>query len=224
MNTVLLLSGGLDSTTLLAQLVETEEDELGIGAVSFRYGQKHSIETEKAGLVAAYYGAEHIVVDLPEIFGRESTILQGGPNPPHLTYKEIAEGKGPSPTVVPFRNANLISMATTIAVVRGASYVYAGMHAEDARGWAYPDCTPEFTGAMANAVRVGTYDKVRFAVPFQWMMKAEIVQLGLRLNAPYDLTISCYEGFEPACGKCPTCVERLEAFRVNHTTDPISYA
>jgi 7-cyano-7-deazaguanine synthase len=98
------------------------------------------------------------------------------------------------------------------------------VHAEDARGWAYPDCTPEFIGAMQNAIYVGTYFKVRLIAPFQYMMKHEIIATGLRLGAPYHLTLSCYEGTSPACGRCPTCVSRLEAFRVNGVSDPIEYA
>lgn len=225
MKAVVLLSGGLDSSTLLGQLAQETTSELI--AVSFIYGQRHISELKSAQWIADYYDAEHVLIELPNIFwGGGDSALQPGEKAipmPHQTYEEIAEGEGPSPTVVPFRNANFISMATVVAVTREAEYVYAGMHAEDARGWAYPDCTPEFTGAMANAVRVGTYDKVRFATPFQWMMKADIVALGLRLGVPYQYTISCYEGAVPACGKCPTCVERLEAFKANDTTDPIPY-
>jgi len=193
-------------------------------AVSFTYGQKHAAEVESARAIAAYYDAEYKVVNLPHIFGAGSTILEGGPANPHLTYKEIAEAEGPSPTVVPFRNGNLLSAAAAIAVVEGAAWIYAGMHAEDARNWAYPDCTPEFLGAMANAIRVGTYDKVRLATPLQWMLKRDVVALGLRLYVPFELTHSCYEGSKPACGKCPTCVERLAAFAANNVLDPLPYA
>lgn len=224
---VVLLSGGLDSTTLLAYVKEKQSHQKIIRptlAVSFSYGQKHYEEVMVAEGIAADYGCLHRIVELPRIFGRESTVLQDGPDNPHLTYQQIAEAEGPSPTVVPFRNANLISQATTIAVTEGASWVYAGMHAEDARNWAYPDCTPEFLGAMANAVRVGTYDKVRLATPFQWMMKADIVQLGFDLGVPFEKTLSCYEGAVPACGRCPTCVERLAAFAACGEKDPLEYA
>lgn len=222
---VVLLSGGLDSTTLLAEVVHNHDrDPLSILALSFRYGQKHSIEVQKAAAIATHYRCAHTVIDLPKIFGDESSVLADGPDNPHLTYKEIAEGAGPSPTVVPFRNANLISQATAIAVTVGASEVYAGMHAEDARGWAYPDCTPEFLGAMANAVYIGTYNKVRLVTPFQWIMKKDIVARGLALGVPFALTLSCYEGTEPACGKCPTCVERLAAFAACGAVDPLKYA
>lgn len=224
---VILLSGGLDSSTLLAQVKAKQSLQRTIRpiiAVSFSYGQKHCAELRAAADIAAHYGCVHRLVELPRIFGQESTVLQDGPANPHLTYQQIAEAEGPSPTVVPFRNANLISQATTIAVTEGASWVYAGMHAEDARNWAYPDCTPEFLGAMANAVRVGTYDRVRLATPFQWMMKQDIVQLGLAFGVPFEKTLSCYEGAVPACGRCPTCVERLAAFAACGEKDPLEYA
>jgi 7-cyano-7-deazaguanine synthase len=218
---VVLLSGGLDSTVLTTKIVR-EHDK--VHAVTAWYGQKHSRELESARLVADHFDIEHHQISLPNIFGKAgSTVVEGGPDQPHLTYKEIAEGVGPSPTVVPFRNANMLSIATTMAVSLEAEWVYTAVHAEDARGWAYPDCTPEFTGAMANAIRVGTYDSVRLAVPFQWMMKSDIVKLGARLSAPMGLTLSCYDGKVPACGRCPTCVERLQAFYDVGMADPISY-
>jgi 7-cyano-7-deazaguanine synthase len=137
-----------------------------------------------------------------------------------MTYKEIAEVEGPSPTYVPFRNAILLSMATAIALTAGAEEVFIGVHAEDARNWAYPDCTPEFTGAMANAIYVGTYHKVRLVTPFSFWMKREIVALGLALKVPYQLTWTCYEGGKVPCMKCPSCVERAEAFKANGVIDP----
>lgn len=223
---IILSSGGLDSTTVLALAYDHFEGD--IAALSILYGQKHKEEVQCSKAVAKLYGVPHHLVVLPTLFsqfgGAGSTVLEGGPDQPHLTYKQIAEGEGPSPTVVPYRNGTLLSVAATCAVQLGAEWIYAGMHAEDARGWAYPDCTPEFLGAMANAIRVGTYDKVRLATPLQWMMKKDVVALGLRLNAPFELTLSCYDGLRPACGKCPTCVERLAAFAANGVSDPIPYA
>jgi 7-cyano-7-deazaguanine synthase len=143
---------------------------------------------------------------------------------PHLTYKEIAEGEGVSPTYVPFRNGNLLSTAASLALVEGAGAIYFGAHAEDARGWAYPDCTPEFIGSMASAIYIGSYHRVRLVTPVEWMMKHDIVAVATQIGAPLHLTLSCYEGLRPACGKCPTCVERLAAFETNGLTDPIEYA
>jgi 7-cyano-7-deazaguanine synthase len=97
------------------------------------------------------------------------------------------------------------------------------MHAEDAANWAYPDCTPEFLGAMACAIYIGTYQKVRLVTPFVQAMKVAIVQEGLLLGVPYSLTRSCYAETVVSCGKCPTCLSRLAAFESNDEEDPIPY-
>lgn len=217
---VVLVSGGMDSAVVLAKVVEEFDDVL---ALSISYGQKHRKESNHAFLLAEHYEIEFRQVKIPNIFGQESTIMDGGPANPRCSYDELSKAEGPSPTYVPFRNANFLSVATTVALVEEASWVYAGMHSEDARNWAYPDCTPEFIGAMANAIRVGTYDKVRLVTPLQWMTKAEVVEMGTYLQVPFNLTMSCYEGFEPACGTCPTCVSRKAAFKQAEVTDPIAY-
>lgn len=218
---VVLLSGGLDSTTLLAQAVEDNDEIL---ALSCFYWQKHSIELDCAFNIAQEYGVPWRRVDLPQVFGGAgSTLIDPDLSQPHLTYREIHETGGPSPTVVPFRNANLISVATSVAVVEKAQYIYIATHGEDAHNWAYPDCTPEFLGAMANAIYIGTYKEVRLRFPFAWMMKKDIVALGYKLEVPYQLTHSCYDGKVPACGLCPTCVERIAAFKANSLIDPILY-
>lgn len=225
---VVSFSGGLDSTSCLAYAVHEHGAE-NVTAVSFNYGQKHTVELECARDVANHFHVDHRIITLPRIFGDAgSTLVEGGGETPHMTYKEIEETQGVSPTYVPFRNANLISMATTVAVslVEGTedhAFVYAGVHSEDARNWAYPDCSPEFIGAMANAIYVGTYGKVRLVTPLEWMMKKDVVMFGLKYGAPFALTHSCYEGQRPACGLCPTCVERIEAFKSNGLCDPIQY-
>src|SRR5262245_9556666 len=132
---------------------------------------------------------------------------------PHVTYEELQKAEGPSPTYVPYRNGSFLSLAASGALDMGADTIYAGMHGEDAHNWAYPDCTPEFIGAMQNAIYIGTYYKVRLVCPFTYMTKADIIKLGLDLLAPLHLTMSCYEGRDPACGVCPTCIARLEAFK-----------
>lgn len=222
---LVVLSGGLDSTTCMA-IAAQENDE--IEAISFDYGQKHSAELRHARNVAAWYKAAHTVVELPHVFaGTTSTLVAANEiDNPRMSYQEIEEvvGENVSPTYVPYRNGNLLSMAAAHALVIGASTIYAGMHAEDAANWAYPDCTPEFLGAMANAIYVGSYRKVRLSTPLQWLTKAEIVALGSRLTAPFELTLSCYDGVVPACGTCPTCVGRINAFRANGLEDPIEYA
>lgn len=218
MTAVVLLSGGLDSTVCMG-MASKEHDSLV--ALSVRYGQRHSAELDSAAAVAAHYGAEHVVLDLdPRPFAAGS--LTTDEAMPHATYAELEAIDGPSPTYVPFRNGTLLSLATATAVTRGASHVYAGMHAEDARGWAYPDCTPEFIGAMAGAIYVGTYHAVRLVTPLEWMSKTDVVRAGVALNVPFDLTLSCYEGKKPACGECPTCVERAHAFAEVGMKDPVA--
>jgi 7-cyano-7-deazaguanine synthase len=191
-------------------------------AVSVEYGQKHGAELEHARAVASHYGVRQETILLPNLFaGSSSTLIVGGPDNPAVSYEQLPDGQ--SPAYVPFRNGLMLSAATARALVREAEFVYFGAHAEDGERWAYPDCTPEFIGAMANAVFVGTYFKVRLLTPLQWLTKRQVVRLGLELEAPYRLTLSCYNGLEPACGLCSTCQSRLRAFKENGVADPIPY-
>jgi 7-cyano-7-deazaguanine synthase len=221
---VVLSSGGLDSTTCLG-IAEAAGFEVWPFSVS--YGQRHRREVEAAEAVARHYRAteRHRVVTLPDdLLASPDSALTGATPMPHATYADLMAAEGPSPTVVPFRNANLIALATARAIQVGAEAVYFGAHAEDAHHWAYPDCTPEFIGAMAAAVFIGSYRAVRLVTPLEWLTKAEVCAEGLRLGAPYHLTLSCYEGTVPACGRCPTCVERRHAFAANGASDPIPYS
>jgi 7-cyano-7-deazaguanine synthase in queuosine biosynthesis len=102
--------------------------------------------------------------------------------------------------------------------------IYFGAHAEDAQNWAYPDCTPEFIGSMANAIFIGTYQRVRLVTPFIHSLKSTIVHDGWMLDVPYHLTWSCYAGGEVHCGECPTCIARKEAFTKGNIPDPTVYA
>lgn len=220
---LVVLSGGLDSTTCLA-IANDEHDE--VAAISFYYGQKHKNELVHAEEIAAYYNAPWYLIELPKVFqGAGSTLVDADVDNPRGSYAEVQdiEGEQVSPTYVPYRNGNLLSLATAHALVVGADTLYAGMHAEDAAHWAYPDCTPEFLGAMANAIYIGSYRKVRLATPLQWLSKADIVRLGSEIAVPFHLTMSCYDGKAPACGTCPTCIGRINAFRANGFIDPIGY-
>ena len=139
MKAVVLLSGGLDSTTTLA--IAIKEHQIlpsDVSCLSLYYGQKHSLELQAAQKVAESFGASWEQKELPDIFeGYGSAIIGSGEvEMPHETYKEIAAGEGVSPTYVPFRNGNLLSAATAYALGRQATAVYFGAHAEDARGWA----------------------------------------------------------------------------------------
>lgn len=236
---LVLHSGGLDSTVALALAIR-DNGRNNVATVGIDYGSKHA----KQELEAAFKIAKHLGVagryrryTLLNIFGGGGSALMGDIEMPHVDYATLHNTEGPSPTVVPFRNANLISVATTIAARDGYDLVYVGMHAEDAHNWAYPDCTPEFLGAMAACVYIGTYKQVRLVFPLCWMMKREVVQLGDRLQVPFHLTWSCYDPVDLGpdenpitaqryihCGKCPTCIERKEAFTAANILDPTDYA
>lgn len=222
MRSVVLLSGGMDSTTALAMA----RREGPVIPLSIRYGSTHQVrEGNAATRVAEWYGLsqEIVRIELPkEIFAGGTSALLGYDNIPNEEYHDI-EKETPSVTVVPFRNALLISVATAIAESRGYDHVWAAVHGTDAAGWAYPDCTPEFTGAMANAIYVGTLHKVRLATPFSWATKSDIVKLAVQLEAPMHLTYSCYRGRQLHCGVCPTCLERIKAFSEAGYIDPVHY-
>lgn len=231
MKAVVLLSGGLDSTTVLYQALADGAKE--ILAVTYAYGSRHEgkeIQAAKDVMDHTYVQdmfttlLEHQVIDLPKIFSGGGSALMGDVDVPHEEYKDYDGGpEGESITVVPFRNANLISMAITLAEVKGYSRVYAGMHASDHSTWAYPDCSPEFLGAMANAAYAGTLGRVRLVFPFVWMTKTEVVTRGVLLDAPLHVTWSCYEGRYAHCGECPTCLERISAFVEAGYKDPVEY-
>lgn len=221
---VVLLSGGIDSSTCAALAVR-EHGALHVTALSLFYGQKHGIELDAAAHVAEALGIKHEYRELPRIFGDAgSTLVEGGPKNPEASYQQISESEGVSPTYVPFRNGNLLSAAAAIALGTDSSWIYYGAHSEDARNWAYPDCTPEFNGAMANAIYVGTYNKVRLVTPLQNMEKHEVICKALELDVPLELTYSCYNGQQLHCGTCPTCVGRIQAFARNGIKDPMPYA
>lgn len=217
---VVLLSGGIDST-VCAVIAHDAYGGANVHTLSILYGQSHAKEIEAAKEISRDIGAIHHIVALPEhIFQGAGSALFGEVQMPLMSYKEIEEAEGVSPTYVPFRNGTFLSIATAMALTLGAGFVYYGAHAEDARGWAYPDTTPEFNGAMANAIYIGTYHKVRLITPLQWMMKAEVIKKGLGIFAPLHLTWSCYRGGQVPCGTCPTCIERAQAFKSLGIPDP----
>ena len=140
----------------------------------------------------------------------------------HVGAEQLA-GRGGSGTVdtyVPFRNGLFLSFAAATAISVGAEVVLYGAHADDAAGRAYPDCTPEFYAAMKAAIYEGSGHVCTMEAPFIDKNKADVVAVGLRLNAPYQFTWSCYEGKEKPCGKCGTCIDRAKAFAANGVKDP----
>lgn len=224
MKCVVLLSGGVDSTTCLAMALEkyTKDDVLALTAY---YGQKHAKELEAARNVAAHYGVPQREVNLSQAFSlSDCPLLQGRDRAiSHESYAEqLAEkgGEGTLDTYVPFRNGLFLSYAAAVAISVGAGVIYYGAHADDAAGRAYPDCTPEFEGAMNTAIYEGSGRTCHLEAPLLQWNKAGVVKEGLRLRAPYELTWSCYEGGDKPCGVCGTCRDRAKAFAANGVVDP----
>lgn len=224
MKAVVLLSGGLDSTTCLA--VALRKHAPGeVLALNMYYGQRHDREIDSAKQVAKYYGVELMEMDLSVIFARSdcSLLKASRTDIPKGSYEEQQKktpGK-PVSTYVPFRNGLMLSAAASIAVSLGAEEVYYGAHADDAAGNAYPDCSPQFTDAMDKAIRFGTDKRVQIIAPFIGKTKSEIVYQGIMMGVPYELTWSCYEGGDHPCGKCGTCIDRKKAFAENGIEDPV---
>lgn len=217
MKVVMSLSGGLDSTTVLA-LCEQEEYE--VLCVSFFYGSKHNkFELECAKKIARHYNSEHIVWDISQILsGFNSSLISGNSKAiPHGHYTDETMKS----TVVPCRNMIFASILSGLAESRGFDAVAIGIHAGD--HFIYPDCRPLFKTRMGQAIDVATDGKISLLAPFINHTKCEIVKFGITIGAPYELTRTCYEEQELACGKCGACVERLGAFRESNLTDPIEY-
>lgn len=226
MKTLVLLSGGIDSTTCLAMMVRAYGAE-NVEAVSFSYGQKHIKELECAQAIANYYEVKHTVltIDSQVFAASSSTLIQGHGEMNHgKTYADIqAESPGEVDTYVPFRNGLMLSQAAALAYSIGAYKIVYGAHSDDAAGGAYPDCTPDFYEAMNEAIFQGTGEKVRLDAPLLTLNKTQVVKQGLAMHAPYHLTRSCYEEDSVSCGTCATCIDRLAAFKTNHVLDPIPY-
>ena len=227
---LVLNSGGVDSTTCVGLAVQKYGKENVITA-SLYYGQKHDKELQCAKKIAEYYGVGHIEEDISNVMKYAKdvcTLMKGGNEIEHKSYAEqIAEnGEGRVATYVPFRNGLLLSIATAYAdsLFPGEEVeVYYGAHADDAAGEAYADCSPEFAKAMDDAISIGTYGKIHINRPLINMNKAGVVKTGLEIGVPYELTWSCYEGGEKACGTCGTCIDRINAFKLNGVEDPIEY-
>ncbi len=225
---VMLLSGGLDSTTVLALAIR---DGYEAHALSFRYGQRHAVELEAARRVAAVAGVRHhqvVDIDLRAFGG--SSLTSDMPVPKNREVGEVTgEGAIPS-TYVPARNTIFLSFALAYAEVVGASDIFIGVNALDYSG--YPDCRPEYVEAferLANlATRAGVEGEtpLRVHAPLLRLTKQEIISLGLSMGVDYSLTTSCYDPVPngAACGQCDACQLRLRGFAENGTPDPIMYA
>lgn len=226
MKAIVLSSGGVDSTTCVALAV----DELGsenVMAVCVDYGQRHREEIEHSKAVAEYYGIEWRELNLSEVWQAcRGSLIDRTVEVPTGTYEDQMRERGSVSTEVPFRNGVFLSIVTAYAMSIFPDEqvtVYLGNHADDYDGNTYPDCSPEFTKAMKDAIAIGSRGRVRFRSPLVSKDKTGVVKLGLMLGAPYALTWSCYNGGDKACGKCATCLDRLKAFKNNGVEDPIEY-
>lgn len=224
MKALVLSSGGVDSTTALALAVSRYGKD-NVIALSVSYGQKHDKEIQAPKAVSAFYGVEQLFLDLSKIFQYSncSLLQQSTEEIPEESYAkqiEKTEGEKPVSTYVPFRNGLFLSSAASIALSKDCSVILYGAHADDSAGFAYPDCSPMFNDAMNQAIFEGSGHQLKVEAPFVNMTKAEVVKMGLELNAPYELTWSCYEGKDVPCGKCGTCIDRAAAFAANGVSDP----
>lgn len=221
---IVLLSGGLDSATVLA-IAQSEGFE--VTALTFQYGQRHANEVQAAQCVAQAAGvAEHRVVEIDlRVFG--GSALTGNVAVPKDRDERAMSAEIPV-TYVPARNTIFLSFALALAEARGAHDIFIGVNAVDYSG--YPDCRPVFVAAFEKLANVATRDGVmgrRFKIhaPLMRMRKAEIIQRGLSMGVNYNNTRSCYDPDEAgrACGRCDSCVLRLAAFRQAGVTDPAPY-
>lgn len=229
MKAIVLSSGGVDSTTCLGIAIDKYGKE-NVSSLSIYYGQKHDKELKCAKEVADYYGINHYEIDLSAImqFSNCSLLKGSSQEIKHQSYAEqLKETNGnPVSTYVPFRNGLFLSSVAALALSiypNEPVEVYCGMHSDDAAGNAYPDCSVEFNNAMKEAIYLGTGKFIKVVSPLVELNKSQVVSLGLKLNVPYHLTWSCYEGGEYACGTCGTCIDRLNAFKLNGIEDPIKY-
>lgn len=216
MNVVVLCSGGMDSVTALHW---AHAHHTVLAVASFDYGAKHNPrELPFAREHALRLGLHHEVVRLPFIDRLfTSHLLQSGGEIPEGHYAS----ENMKQTVVPFRNAIMLSIACGFAESAGAQGLVIAAHGGDHR--IYPDCREEFMRAMGEAMRLGTYAGVQLLRPFITMTKGDIVAEGARLGVDFSRTWSCYKGGIMHCGRCGTCVERREAFNVAGLVDPTAY-
>lgn len=214
--TVLIYSGGIDSTVLLYDLLNSGHD---VQALSVNYGQRHIKELDCAKSLCNQLNVEHHVADLTAL----NPLLSGSSlTSPHVQVPEgHYEDESMKATVVPNRNMILLSIATGWAMSTGASSVSYAAHSGDRA--IYPDCREEFADAMNGVMEIAGWDKVSLNRPFSSLTKADIVKLGDELDVPFEQTWSCYKGGQVHCGVCGTCVERREAFQLAGVTDPTIY-
>lgn len=224
---ILLLSGGLDSTTLLAY---AKQHAWEVNALTFRYGQRHNVEVARAEAIAKSAGvARHVIADIDlRAFGGSALTSDAIDVPKDRAPEQMASGV--PKTYVPARNTIFLSYALAWAEVLDARDIFIGVNALDYSG--YPDCRPEFIAAFVNlanlATRAGTEEHTRYNVhaPLMTMSKAEIIGLGVKLGVDYSATSSCYDPdlTGAACGRCDSCHLRKKGFAEAGVPDPTRYS
>lgn len=214
--TVVVLSGGMDSAVLLAHCLSKGQRCV---AISFDYGSKHNAsELPMAKAMCDHLGVTHTLVPLPfinELF--DSSLLKSGEEVPDGAY----DSENMKSTVVPFRNGIMLSIAAGYAESVGARQVVLASHAGD--HFIYPDCRPEFNEALGKAIHLGTDGQVTIAFPFAELDKREIGDLGRTLGVDFAATWTCYKGGTAHCGTCGACDERKYALRFDEGLDPTTY-
>lgn len=212
---VVIYSGGMDSFTVLHQTLRVGKE---VFPLTFNYGQRHIREIDVARQVCAELGLPHKIIDIHAI----NTLLAGSALTDDIDVPEgHYEDLNMKQTVVPNRNMILLSLAIGYAVSIGAAEVYYGAHGGDHA--IYPDCRPEFVKRMNDVAAIANYEQVTVVTPYLHKNKTTILSDGLAMGLDYGKTWTCYKGGAKACGKCGSCVERLEAFALNHTKDPLPY-
>ena len=213
-DSVIVVSGGMDSVTLLYE----KKDEIALG-ISFDYGSNHNHnELPLAALHCQRLGIAHVVIPLGFVHQYfKSSLLESGESIPDGSYDE----ENMKSTVVPFRNGVMLAVAAGIAESNGLTKVLIANHGGDHT--IYPDCRPEFIAAMDAAVEAGTFARVRVVAPYTNISKADIARRGRALGIDYAETWSCYKGGHVHCGTCGTCVERKEALREAGIEDNTTY-
>jgi len=212
---VLILSGGMDSTTLLYDLCDQEKE---IYAITYDYGQKHKKEISMAQKTCEKLGIAHKIVNLSILNElAPSALTRDDWDVPEGHYEESSMKQ----TVVPNRNMVMISIAVSHAISIGATEVYYAAHSGDHA--IYPDCRKDFIMKLTEAIELCDWNKITLKAPYVNFDKGDIAIRGKELGVDYSLTWTCYKGMEKACGKCGSCVERLEAFEKAKMNDPLEY-
>lgn len=214
MKVIHILSGGLDSTTLLYWLIKKKHT---VETITFNYGQRHIKEIKSAVDTCKTLNIANTVVDISSITNLIS-------NSSLTSNIEVPEGhyqdENMKTTVVPSRNTIMASIAQGYAVNKNFDAISLGVHSGDHA--IYPDCRPEFIKYLRRTFLRNNYKPIKILVPFINKNKSQIIEIGKKLKVNYKLTWTCYKGEEKPCGKCGSCVERLEAFKENNLIDPLN--